>query len=53
MNENTNKIKEAIRKKLQEIIDEKINNIDDNNSISISPDMNLGLESPFEIMYME
>ena len=53
MNENTDKIKEAIRKKLQEIIDEKINNIDDNNSISISPDMNLGLESPFEIMYME
>ena len=51
MDENTDKIKEAIRKKLQEMIDEKINgNGEADDSISISPDMNLGLESPFEIM---
>lgn len=50
MDENTDKIKEAIRKKLQEMIDEKINGNGEADSISISPDMNLGLESPFEIM---
>lgn len=50
MDKNTDKIKEAIRKKLQEMIDEKINGNGEADSISISPDMNLGLESPFEIM---
>lgn len=50
MDKNTDKIKEAIRKKLQEMIDEKINGNGETDSISISPDMNLGLESPFEIM---
>ena len=50
MDKNTDKIKEAIRKKLQEMIDEKINSNGEADSISISPDMNLGLESPFEIM---
>ena len=50
MDKNTDKIKEAIRKKLREIIDEKINGNGEADSISISPDMNLGLESPFEIM---
>ena len=50
MDKNTDKIKEAIRKKLREMIDEKINGNGEADSISISPDMNLGLESPFEIM---
>ena len=50
MDKNTDKIKEAIRQKLQEMIDEKINGNGEADSISISPDMNLGLESPFEIM---
>ena len=50
MDKNTDKIKEAIRKKLQEMIDEKINGNGEADSISITPDMNLGLESPFEIM---
>ena len=44
MDKNTDKIKEAIRKKLQEMIDEKINGNGEADSISISPDMNLGLE---------
>lgn len=48
INRKTDYLNKIVREAIEKVIAEKTN--DEDNSVAISPDMNLGLESPFEIM---